>query len=52
LIVDDYPEVRDRLKVGFEISGLDVVGEAASAGTAVDLAKGPGPRATILDSMP
>ncbi|MDT4911688.1 MAG: hypothetical protein QOC66_816 [Pseudonocardiales bacterium] len=52
LVVDDRSEVRTMLKVALGIeAGLDVVGEAGSAGAAVELAKRLRPQAIVLDLM-
>lgn len=53
LLVDDTPEIRFLLRVGLEVDGFEVVGEAVNGLEAIDIARAEQPDAVVLDlAMP
>lgn len=51
LIVDDNEDIRDVLRLVFELDGFDVVGEASNGLDAVTLGRQFGPDFVVLDSQ-
>ena len=51
LIVDDHEDVRDALRLVFELDGFDVVAEAANGVEATTLALAHRPEIVVLDYM-